>query len=182
MIRKDNCKNLIKYDGKNITISGLKWINEIIDFNLTEIQIKNELIQAACDIAQIYDFFRYSNCEKISLFPKDSPQREKFILEAHKSEQRLLEFLLLLRLASTKPSKEVEKSIANWIAFLYVKKMDMESPMTTEKTKSGEVTRERLPIDLYNKLKRDISYAKTNNPVFKEALLNSHFDDSIVFQ
>src|SRR6476659_7146731 len=138
LIWGDICQKIIKYDGKNITISGLNGVNEAIDFNIGEIKIKNELLQTACDIAQIYDLYRYSNCQKIKLFSKNSPQRDKFILEVHKNEQRLIEFLILIRLASSKPAKEIEKAIAEWISFIYSKRIREESPIITEDVRSGE--------------------------------------------
>jgi hypothetical protein len=47
-----------------------------------------KLIQAwLAHITQIYDLFVYRNCERIEQFPENSPERAKFILETHRTDE-----------------------------------------------------------------------------------------------
>ena len=108
----NRCKPIINYDGTSIKFSGLE-SDEIINFRIGDFKINKELLQAATDIAKIYDLFRVSNCKRIKEFSKDSAMRDHFILEAMKSNERLLEFLTMLRLTSTHPSEKIEKALAD---------------------------------------------------------------------
>jgi hypothetical protein len=177
---KDKCKHVISYDGTNISLSGIEGPDEI-KFKIASFQIKKEVLQPAIDIAQMYDLFQYSNCQKIQQFPKDSPERTQFILEAHKNEERLLEFLSMLRVALARPSEQLEKALANWIAFTFTKNLREEAPIIPEKVRAGELVRESPPLEEYNNLKRNIAKAKISSPYLKEALENPHFDINEVY-
>ena len=63
----NSCKNLIDYDGRGIPFSGLEGPNEV-KFTIGNFQIKKDLLQAARDIAQMYDLFAYRNCQRIQQF------------------------------------------------------------------------------------------------------------------
>ena len=104
----EKCKRAINYDGTDISFSGIEGPTEV-KFKIGNFQIKKDLLQAATDIAQMYDLFAYRNCQRIQEFPKDSPERAKFILEIHKNEERLLEFLAMLKIGIARPSEEIEK-------------------------------------------------------------------------
>src|SRR5919108_5669088 len=93
---RDKCKRAISYDGTNISLAGIEGPDEI-KFKVASFQIKKDILQPAIDIAQMYDLFQYSNCQKIQQFPKDSPERAQFILEVHRNQERLMEFLAILR-------------------------------------------------------------------------------------
>ena len=171
----NDCKHVIKYDGNNLTLSGLEGPSEI-NFKIASIQIKKDILQVATDIAQMYDLFQYSNCKKIQAFPKESPERAQFILEVHKNEERLLEFLALLRIAIARPSEQIEKSLADWIAFTFIKRIRNEAPIIPEKVRGGELVRESPPVEEYDNLKRDLSKAKIALPYLEVALDDPHFD------
>jgi hypothetical protein len=102
----DKCKLIISYDATNLSFSGLQAPDQIVDFKIGSFQIKKDLLQAGCDIAQMYDMFQFSNCQKIQQLSKHSPIRDQFILEAHRNEERLLEFLTVLRIAQTRKLKK----------------------------------------------------------------------------
>jgi|SRR6476620_2061519 len=102
---KNRCQSIIKYDGLKISFSGLEGPKPV-EFKIGDFQIKKDILQAAIDIAQIYDLFAYRNCERIEQFPEASPERARFILETHKSDERLLEFLVMLRIAIARPSEK----------------------------------------------------------------------------
>src|SRR6188472_4672947 len=107
----DKCKHIINYDSTNLSFSGLQAPAQIVDFKIGSFQIEKDLLQTATDIAQMYDMFQFSNCQKIQQLSKDSSIRDQFILEAHRNEERLLEFLTMLRVAQTRPSEEIEKAL-----------------------------------------------------------------------
>ena len=65
---KNRCNPIIKYDGVNLTLSGLEGPNPV-EFKVGNFQIKKDILQAAIDIAQMYDLFAYRNCERIEQFP-----------------------------------------------------------------------------------------------------------------
>ena len=177
---KDECKHVISYDGTNISFSGIEGPEEI-KFKVASFQIKKDMLQPAIDIAQMYDLYRYSNCQKIQQFPKDSPERAQFILESTKNEERLLEFLTMLKIAIARPSEYIEKALADWIAFTFAKKIREEAPLITEKVRAGEVVRESPPLEEYNRLKRNITNAKMSSSYLKEALEHPHFDINEVY-
>jgi hypothetical protein len=58
----------MKYDGVNLILSGLEGPNSIKS-KVGNFQIKKDSLQAAIDIAQMYDLFTYRNCERIEQFP-----------------------------------------------------------------------------------------------------------------
>jgi hypothetical protein len=171
----NSCKNLVKYDGNNISFSGLEGPDEV-KFKIAKFQIKKEVLQAACDIAQMYDLFAYRNCERIQQFPKDSVDRSKFILEVTKNEERLLEFIAILKIAIARPSPEIEKALSDWIAFTFTKRLKEEAPIVPEKVRGGIITRESPPIEKYNEIKRSITKAKASSPHMKNALQDPKFD------
>jgi hypothetical protein len=177
----NKCKNIISYDATSLSFSGLQAPDQILDFKLGAFQIKKELLQTATDIAQMYDMFQFSNCQKIQQLSKDSPIRDQFILEAHRNEERLLEFLTMLRIAQTRPSEEIEKALADWIAFTFVKKLREEAPIIPEKVRAGEIVRESPPIEEYNQIKRSITKAKMTSDYLKEALEEPKFDINKVY-
>jgi hypothetical protein len=177
---KDKCRHIISYDGTSISFSGIEGPEEI-KFKIASFQIKKDILQPAIDIVQVYDLFRYSNCERIQQFPKDSPERTQFILESTKNEERLLEFLSMLKIAIARPSEHIEKALADWIAFTFAKKIREEAPLITEKVRAGELVRESPPLEEYNRLKRNITNAKMSLPYLKEALENPHFDINEVY-
>lgn len=177
----NTCKRAFNFDASNISFSGLDVPNQSINFKLASFQIKKELLQAACEIAQIYDLFQYANCQKIQQFSKDSPQREMFILEAQKSESRLVELLVMLKLAAAHPSETIEQAIADWIAFTYTKKIREEAPVIPEKVKAGELVREPPPAEEFNSIKRSIAKAKMSSPYLIGALENPSFDINKIY-
>lgn len=177
----NSCKNLVNYDGNNISFSGLEGPDEV-NFTIGNFQIKKDLLQAACDIAQMYDLFAYRNCQRIQQLPKDSPERSKFILEVTKNEERLLEFLAILRIAIARPSEEIEKALSDWIAFTFTKRLREEAPIIPERVRAGELVRESLPIEEYNQIKRNITKAKNSSTYLREALQKPEFDINRVYR
>lgn len=176
----DSCKNLVNYDGRDISFSGLEGPDEV-KFTIGNFQIKKDLLQAACDIAQMYDLFAYRNCQRIQQFPKYSSERSKFILEVTKNEERLLEFLAILRIAIARPSQEIERALSDWIAFTFTKRLREEAPIITEKVRAGELVRESPPIEEYNQISRSIAKAKNTSDYFREALEEPKFDINQVY-
>lgn len=177
----DRCKHIINYDVTNISFSGLQGPDQIINFKIGSFQIKRDTLQAACDIAKMYDMFQYSNCQKIQQLSKDSHIRDQLILEAHRNEERLLEFLTMLRIAEQRQSEDIEKVLADWIAFTFTKRIREEAPIIPEKVRAGEVVRESPPIEEYNSLKRSIAKAKTTSRYLIAALENPNFDINEVY-
>lgn len=177
---KNRCEPIIKYDGINLTLSGVEGPSPV-EFKIGNFQIKKDILQAAIDIAQMYDLFAYRNCERIEKFPESSPERAKFILETHRSDERLLEFLAMLRIAIARPSEEIEKALADWVAFTFTKRLREEAPIITEKVRAGELVRESPPVEEYNNLKRDVTKAKLSSPYLRNALENPAFDINEVY-
>ncbi|MFZ0510298.1 MAG: hypothetical protein WAM14_01720 [Candidatus Nitrosopolaris sp.] len=175
---RNKCQAIIKYDGINITFSGLE-VQKPIEFKVGDFQIKKDVLQAAIDIEQMYDLFAYRNCERIEQFPEDSPERAKFILETHKSDERLLEFLAMLRIA--RPSEKIEESLADWVAFTFTKRIREEAPIIPEKVRGGELVRESLPVEEFDNLRRNVTKAKISSPYLKVALQNPTFDINKVY-
>jgi hypothetical protein len=176
---KNRCKPIIKYDGVNLTLSGLEGPNPV-EFKVGNFQIKKDILQAAIDIAQMYDLFAYRNCERIEQFPESSPERTKFILEAHRSDERLLEFLSMLRIAIARPSKEIEKELANWIAFTF-RRLREEAPIIPERVRAGGLVRESPPLEELNQIRRSITKAKNSSTYLNEALEKPEFDINRVY-
>jgi len=177
----DKCTHVIKYEALDITFSGLQFPEQILPFKIGSFQIKKDLLQAGCDIAQMFDMFQFSNCQKIQELSKDSPIRDQFILEAHRNEERLLEFLTMLRIAQTRPSEEIEKALADWIAFTFTKRIREEAPIIPERVKAGELVRESPPIEEYNQIKRSVTRARMSSPYLQDALGNPSFDINKVY-
>jgi hypothetical protein len=176
----DKCKHLINYDATNISFSGLEG-PDVVSFKIGDFQIKKVILQAACDIAQMYDLFAYRNCQRTQEFPKGSSERSKFILEITKNEERLLEFLAMLRIAIVRPSEEIEKALADWIAFTFTKRLREEAPIIPERVRAGELVRESPPIEELNQIKRSVAKAKMSFPYLRDALENPDFDINKVY-
>jgi hypothetical protein len=176
----DKCKHIIHYDGRNISFSGLEG-PEVVSFKISDLQIKKDVLQAACDIAQMYDLFAYRNCRRIQEFPKDTLERSKFILDVTKNEERIIEFLAMLRVAIARSSEEIEKALADWIAFTFTKRLREEAPIIPEKVRAGKIVRESPPIEEYNGIKRNVAKAKMSFPYLRDALENPHFDINKVY-
>jgi hypothetical protein len=170
--KNDDCKHIFNYDGINISFSGLELPDQILKFKIGSFNIKKDLLQAASDIAQIYDLYQYSNCQRIKQFSENSPQKEKFIFEVQKNETRLTELLAILKLAAVQPSEQIEKSLADWVAFIFTNRIREEAPLISERVRAGENVREPPPIEEYNSLKRNIAKAKISIPYLKDALKN----------
>jgi hypothetical protein len=175
----NKCKPIISYDSTTISFSGLE-TDEIIRFKIGELKINKELLQAATDTVKVYDIYRIANCHKLSLFSKNSPIRDSFILETMKSEQRLLELLLILRLASVRTSRQIEKSLADWIAFTS-RSIGGDGPIIPHKVKGGEIVREAPPIEEYNNLKRSIAKARNSSEFLRAALESPRFNIESIY-
>jgi hypothetical protein len=178
---KTKCQPIIRYDGINITFAGVEG-PEPVQFKIGNFQLKREVLQAAIDIAQMYDLFAYRNCERIEKFSKDTPERVQFILETAKADERILEFFAILRIALARPSDAIEKSLSDWVAFTFTKKIREEAPIETEKLRAGEFVREQPPVEQYDELKRNVAQARISSPYFKDALENPHFDMETVYR
>ncbi len=59
----------------------------------------------------------------------------------------------MLRIAITRPSEQIEKLLADWVAFTYTKRITQDVPLVPEKVRGGELVREAPPINEYNSLK-----------------------------
>jgi hypothetical protein len=175
------CKRAFNYNATNISFSGLQTPDQLINFKIGSFQVKRDLLQAACEIAQIYDLFQYSNCQRIQQFSKDSKQRDTFILEIQKNESRLVELLSMLKLAAAHPSEKIEEAIADWIAYTYTKKIREEAPIIPEKVRAGELVRESPPPEEFNSVKRSIAKAKMSSSYLVSALENPNFDLNKVY-
>ena len=113
--RRSKCKTYFKATETEISFSGLDGPH-VLKFKIASLQIKREVVQAATDIAQIYDQYQFSNCLKRQELPKGSPKRFALIMASDENERKLLDFLLILKLARSKLTKINEEAIANWIA------------------------------------------------------------------
>jgi hypothetical protein len=176
----DECKPVIKYDATDISFSGLEGPDEI-KFKLASFQIKKDTLQAAIDIAQVYDLFRYSNCQKSKQFQDSSPEKTMFLLEAHRSEERLLEFLSMIRVALARPSEKIEQALEDWVAFTFAKKIREEAPIIPETVRAGGQVRESPPVEEFNQVKRSVTKAKMSSNYLKEALEEPKFDINKVY-
>jgi hypothetical protein len=76
-------------------------------FKVGTIQIDEKVLQTATKMAQIYDIYRISNCEKLKRIPKDSPDWIIFANELHKNETKILGFWSLLEALEHDKSGEV---------------------------------------------------------------------------
>jgi hypothetical protein len=171
--KDNNYKPIIEYDATDIYFLGFG--NTEIKFKIASFQINKHVLQAACDIAHIYDLYRYSNYRKAEQFQEGSSEKSMFILEAKKNEDRLLELLSILRVAVAKPSKKIEKVLSNWIAFTSRKLME-EAPIILAQVRAGPQTRESPPSEEYNQVNRSITKAKFSFHYLKDALQEPKFD------
>lgn len=57
----------------------------------------------------------------------------------------MIEFLALLRIALVRSSEEIEKALADWIAFTFMKRLMDETPIIPERVKGGQIVRESPP-------------------------------------
>jgi len=170
------CQPIIKYDGIDLSFSGLEVPNEFINFKVGNFQIKKETLQTATEIAQMFDLFRVSNCEKIQQFPKDSPEKIAFMLETAKNEQRLLEFLAMVKIAANRPSPKIEQAMEDWIALSFTKRIEEEAPMIPNKMRGDSVVRESPPIKEFNSIKRSVANAKATSQHLQQALRAPKFE------
>jgi hypothetical protein len=111
------CKQMVKYDGTSLDLSGLSLPalagSGPLSFALGHLQIKHELMQAAAEIAQLLDAAQFANCTKINMVPKDSPDRIRLINQAMESETQLVKFSLVMKLVTANPTSEViQKALA----------------------------------------------------------------------
>jgi hypothetical protein len=178
--KDDDCKHVIRFDATNISFSGLEG-PDTIKFRLASFQIKRDSLQAAIDIAQVYDLFQYSNCLKAKQFPEGSPEKTMFILESLKSGERLIEFLAIIRVALARPSERIEKALEDWVAYTFSKKIPDEAPIIPQKVRAGGQIREYPPIEEFNQVKRSVTKARMSSQYLAEALEDPHFNINEVY-
>jgi hypothetical protein len=87
----------------------------------------------------------------------------------------------MLKIVEARPSEEIEKALADWIAFTFTKRIREEAPIIPERVRAGDLVRESPPIEEYNTMKRNIGKARISFPYFKEALENPQFDMNKVY-
>lgn len=121
------CKQLVKYDGISLDLSGLGLTGgESLKFELGQLTVKRKLMQVASEIAQLLDTVQYSNCVKIEQTPKDSPERIRLIHQAMESERQLVQLTLLTKLIIAQPNSEhLQKALAEWVASLSVRTQEL---------------------------------------------------------
>ena len=101
-------------------------------------------------------------------------------METNRSDERLLEFLSMLRIAIARPSKEIEKELANWIAFTF-RRLREEAPIIPERVRAGGLVRESPPLEELNQIRRSITKAKNSSTYLNEALEKPEFDINRVY-
>ena len=122
------------------TFLFLEWKVQLkLNLRLVIFKLKKTFYRRAADIAQMYDLFAYRNCQRIQELPKDSPERANFILEIHRNEERLLEFLAMLKIGIARPSEQIEKALADWVAFTFAKRIREEAPIIPERVRAGAI-------------------------------------------
>jgi hypothetical protein len=99
----------------------------------------------------------------------------------YRHAERLLEFLTILRIAQTRPSDEIEKALADWIAFTFTKRIREEAPIISERVRAGELVRESPPTEEYDQIKRSVTRAKMSSPYLQDVLANPSFDINKVY-
>jgi hypothetical protein len=160
---------MIKYDGRSLDISGLNLPlggAGALSFALGKLETKRELVQAAAEIAQLLDAAQFANCTKISMVPKDSPERIKLINQAIESETQLVKFSLVMKLVTANPTSEaIQKALADWIASQSIHAQELSS-----QAKDVPVTRtSRTPPSL-QKVQASIENAKEAEPYLVDAV------------
>jgi hypothetical protein len=167
------CKQMIKYDGATIDLTGLN-IPALagsgpLSFGLGHLQIKRELIQAAAEIAQLLDAAQFANCTKINMIPKDSPERIRLINQAMESEAQLVKFSLVMKLVSANPTSEViQKALADWIASQSIHTQELSSQAQgVPVTRGGQP---EIPVPNLKKVESSIEKAKEAESYLGQAM------------
>lgn len=80
------------------------------------------------------------------------------------------------RIALAHPSEKIEQALADWVAYIFAKKLRDEAPIVPKKVRAGDIVREPPPVEEYNNIKRSVTRAKLSIPYMKEALENPNFD------
>ena len=88
----------------------------------------------------------------------------------------------MLRVATVRHSEEIEKALADWIAFTFAKRIREEAPIIPEMVRAGEIVRETPSPEEFRNIKRSITKAKISFPYLKEALQNPKFDINKVYK
>lgn len=104
---RDSCKHVIIYDGTDISWTGIEG-PEDVKFKVSLLQIMKYMLQAAVDIAQMYDIFQYSSCQKS--------------LRVLLRELNFCSKLIEMRLLKRRPSDKIEQALADWILIFVQRK------------------------------------------------------------
>jgi len=160
------CKQLVKYDGISLDLSGLGLTGgESIKFELGQLKVKRKLMQVASEIAQLLDAVQYSNCVKIEQTPKDSPERVKLIYQAMESERQLVQLTLLTKLIMAQPKSEhLQKALAEWVASLAVRTQELS--VQVQRT----TVRRRMRLPTSATINSSLERAKKDEPRLAEAI------------
>jgi hypothetical protein len=108
---------MIKYDGTSLDLKGLEVpLGGPLKFDLANLNIKQEMLRTASEIAQLLDAAQLANCSQINMIKSDK-ERMKLVNQAILSQQDLVKFALVMKLVETNPSSPaIQNALATWIA------------------------------------------------------------------
>lgn len=168
------CKQMIKYDGTSLDLSGLNVSGVIgagpLSFGIGQLKVKREVVQAAAEIAQLIDAVQLANCTKIEMTPKDSPERIKFINQAMESERQLIQFAFVMKMIAANPTSEpIQKALADWVASQATRTQDLQTQAQSAATTRGQ---EGIQIQIpgIEKIESSIQSAKEAEPQLRESM------------
>lgn len=139
----NNCKQMIKYNGTSIDLSGLNLDTALgggpLKFGIGALKVKPEVIQAAAEFAQLLDAVQFANCQKIKMVSGNSPERIKIINEAMESERQLIQLTFMIKAITLNPSSEqLQKALAEWISSQNRKSSNLYDSVTSVKESFGD--------------------------------------------
>ena len=135
--KDEKCKHLVNYQGTNIEIAGVSVPNI---FNLGNVSVKPQVLQAAEKALQYLDMNHFQNCETLKQAP-DEESKKKYFEQMAKQQQKLNDIAMAIAAYSTNPnSQTLETTLSD------ILKSNLEIPKPKE-----EEIKETLKIDMSQK-------------------------------
>lgn len=167
------CKQMIKYDGTSLDLSGVNVSTAIgtgpLSVALGSLNVKHELLQTAAEIAQLIDAVQFSNCIKIEQTPKDSKERIQLIHQAMEAEKQLIQFSIVFKLISSNPTSEpIQKALAEWVASQASRTQELEAQVQDVPVPRGSDNIVQIP-----------SRGQIELSIQKAKAVDSHLNDAL---
>lgn len=109
IFRGEKCEKMIKYDGRILTIKGLKVSVPSVPIDIGEIETKFEKIREASEVAITLDDYQFAMCKICKGLGKDDPEWRKYNELRISSLQLMTTFrLVLIALKEDPQTKKLE--------------------------------------------------------------------------